>query len=113
LFREPGYERVLAVVDAACISSVNMVEVYHRFLRGGVSLDQSTRMMARLGIEQVALLPEVAHDVAAMLAETRIAGLSLGDCACLALAKARGIPAITTDRAWRKLQLGIEIELIR
>jgi ribonuclease VapC len=40
-------------------------------------------------------------------------GLSLGDRACLALALTRGEPAVTADRQWAQLDLGIRIELIR
>jgi PIN domain nuclease of toxin-antitoxin system len=40
-------------------------------------------------------------------------GLSLGDRACLALAIQRQATALTTDRAWKNLNLGIEIEVIR
>lgn len=39
--------------------------------------------------------------------------LSLGDRACLALARTRGVPAMTSDRTWTQLQIGIEIRLIR
>jgi PIN domain nuclease of toxin-antitoxin system len=39
--------------------------------------------------------------------------LSLGDAACLATARLLGVPAITADRAWAALPLGVEIRLIR
>ena len=113
LFREPGHERVAARLDAACISSVNLVEVLFRLHREGVDIDDSYREIARLQIEEVAFEPRDVKVVAGLIAETRPAGLSLGDCACLALAKARGIPAVTADRAWAKLDVGVEIELIR
>jgi PIN domain nuclease of toxin-antitoxin system len=44
---------------------------------------------------------------------TRPFGLSLGDRACLALAIERKAAVYTTDRAWKNLDLGIEIEVIR
>lgn len=44
---------------------------------------------------------------------TRSFGLSLGDRACLALAIDRKATVYTTDRIWKKLELGIKIELIR
>jgi PIN domain nuclease of toxin-antitoxin system len=41
------------------------------------------------------------------------AGLSLGDRACLALASALGLPAITADRRWPSLALGVEVRVLR
>jgi PIN domain nuclease of toxin-antitoxin system len=40
-------------------------------------------------------------------------GLSLGDRACLALARQVAGTAVTADRAWEKLDLGVGIQLIR
>jgi PIN domain nuclease of toxin-antitoxin system len=37
----------------------------------------------------------------------------LGDRACLALAHALRAAALTTDRAWRALELAVQIEVIR
>lgn len=113
VLREPGHDRVSARLAGACISSVNLVEVLARFLRDGIDVDDASREIAQLGIERVSLEPDEAPEVAALIAVTRSAGLSLGDCACLALAKARGVPALTADRAWTKLDIGITIEVIR
>jgi PIN domain nuclease of toxin-antitoxin system len=44
---------------------------------------------------------------------TRPYGLSLGDRACLALAIRRKATVYTTDAAWKNLNLGIEVEVIR
>ena len=46
-------------------------------------------------------------------AATRSRGLSLGDRICLALAEGEGVPALTADRAWADLDIGIEVSLIR
>jgi PIN domain nuclease of toxin-antitoxin system len=43
----------------------------------------------------------------------RALGLSLGDRACLALAISTGATAYTADRAWKKLNAGVRIEVIR
>jgi ribonuclease VapC len=113
VLREPGHDRVSASLAGACISSVNLIEVLARFLRDGIDVDEASKEIAHLGIERVALDPDDAPGIATLIAESRAAGLSLGDCACLALAKARGIPVLTTDRAWARLDLGIDVELIR
>jgi PIN domain nuclease of toxin-antitoxin system len=44
---------------------------------------------------------------------TKSAGLSLGDRACLALARHKNVPVLTTDRAWKDLDIGIVVAVIR
>jgi PIN domain nuclease of toxin-antitoxin system len=44
---------------------------------------------------------------------TKSVGLSLGDRACLALARRLGAPALTADGAWVKLDVGVAVTLIR
>jgi ribonuclease VapC len=61
------------------------------------------------------------HDWDAALASgllhlaTRSAGLSLGDRACLALAAALGLPAVTADRSWQSVAeaVGVTVSPIR
>lgn len=61
------------------------------------------------------------HDWDAALASgflrptTRSAGLSLGDRACLALAAALGLPAVTADRSWLSVAaaVGVRVAPIR
>ena len=48
-----------------------------------------------------------------MHASTRSRGLSLGDRACLALARRLAATAVTTDRAWREVDVGAAVEVIR
>ena len=40
-------------------------------------------------------------------------GLSLGDRACIATAKHFGLPVIIADKVWARLDLGVEVRLIR
>lgn len=45
--------------------------------------------------------------------QTRGFGLSLGDRACLALARQANLPALTADQAWVELRIGVEIRALR
>jgi len=72
--------------------------------------------MARLDalpIEWVAFSDVHAAKAGELWRNTRQAGLSLGDRACLALAIERDLPVLTADRAWAGLALPIDIHLIR
>jgi PIN domain nuclease of toxin-antitoxin system len=44
---------------------------------------------------------------------TRGIGTALGDRACLALALKTSVPAFTTEEAWSKCELGVQIVKIR
>jgi PIN domain nuclease of toxin-antitoxin system len=44
---------------------------------------------------------------------TRALGLSLGDCACIALGMDLEVPVLTGDRAWSMVDVGVEVRLIR
>lgn len=54
-----------------------------------------------------------AERVAPLAPATRASGLSLGDRACLVLAKLLDATAITADHAWMGIESGTTIDLIR
>ena len=113
LFRESGHEAVAARIEDCCISAVNVAEVLGRFARDG---HDSAHVLARLQATSIEIVPfdaAAAAATAALAPATRSAGLSLGDRACLALARARSVPALTADRTWSRLELGISIEVVR
>ncbi len=113
LLREPGHERVRELLAEACMSTVNFAEVLGRFAREGQDVTLIAERVLRAPVELVPFSIEQAAIAAALVAGTRAAGLSLGDRACLALARERGIRAVTADGAWRRLKLNIAIETIR
>jgi ribonuclease VapC len=113
LFGETGHESVAEVIDQSGLSTVNLAEVISRFVRDGHSADLVYQQIASSGIEIVPFLGEDAAMVASLVPSTREFGLSLGDRACLALALRHGIPAITADQVWARLDLPVDIQLIR
>ncbi len=44
---------------------------------------------------------------------TRPLGLSLGDRACLAARKVRGLAVLTADRIWAGVDLGVPVKVVR
>ncbi|MEC4813191.1 MAG: hypothetical protein SAK29_07955 [Scytonema sp. PMC 1069.18] len=55
----------------------------------------------------------LARLIAKLRVPTQAWGLSLGDRACLALALTLNLPALTCDRVWANLNIGVSITLIR
>lgn len=113
LYREQGWDRVAEFADEACISAVNLSEVLGKFVRDG---HDPVEVLGRIEVTSLEIVPfgtQQAALAAALVPATSARGLSLGDRACLALAASRGIPALTADRVWTELDLGITIRLIR
>jgi PIN domain nuclease of toxin-antitoxin system len=113
LFRERGHERVGAVIETACLSAVNLSEVIGRFVRDGHDARTVLQRLTSTTIEIVPFTTADAALAASLVMQTRALGLSLGDRACLALALARRIPAVTADRTWARLHIGIDIQVVR
>ena len=112
-YSEPGAERVSAAVPGSCLSAVNLAEVVSVMLDRGVTGRVARRAVGSIGLDVVAFDSELAFRAAELRAPTRALGLSLGDRACLALAGRLEWPALTADRSWLDLELGISIESIR
>ena len=113
LHSEPGAEVVEEVLEQAAISTVNWSEVYQRWIAHGVDVAGLRADVEALGLEIVPLTVEDAEQAAELWSATRLRGLSLGDRACLALARRLVRPALTADRAWLDLGLGVEVRAIR
>jgi PIN domain nuclease of toxin-antitoxin system len=113
LFREPGFDKVAAQIDDACISAINLAEVLGRFVRDGHDLETVRTRIERLSLPVVDFDRVQAAIAASLVRRCRSAGLSLGDRACLALAIHKRLPAMTADRAWRDLDHGVEVVIVR
>jgi ribonuclease VapC len=97
----------------ATISAVNLSEVLERLCSGGLSESEADETVATLNLRVVDFDAPLARRTAFLRPQTRNAGLSLADRACLALGLFLGLPIVTADRAWAKVDVGVRIILIR
>lgn len=112
---EPGGARTEEVLlTAQCyMSSVNLAEFASKCADQGMTREDVQAILGGFDIEIVEFDTHLALATGALRSSTRPAGLSLGDRACLALAQHLNATALTTDRPWTKLDLGIAVECIR
>lgn len=113
LNEEPGAEAVAQTIPGAAISAVNLAEVVAKLAEIGVPERDIRAALGPLGLETVPLDEPMAYRTGLLRPQTRRLGLSLADQACLALGLARACPVLTADRAWRSLDLGLPIRVIR
>lgn len=114
LWNEPGSEQVEAVIERAAISAVNWSEVATVLSDRGMSGESAAATLQALPIASVIPFDRKQAELAGSLRRaTKSVGLSLGNRACLALALAQRLPAITADRAWTTLDRGADVRLIR
>ncbi len=113
LRREPGGDEALAHFSDAVISAVNVAEVASVLTDLGMRGEEIRLTVADLGLKVAPFDEEQGLLVGELRALTRGKGLSLGDRACLALAKQRRLPALTADRAWAEVGWTVEVRLIR
>lgn len=111
---EPGAEAVQRLLGTdTVIGAVNLAEVVSKLVEAGWSEQSIRDTFGATQAQPVAFEREDAYVTGLLRERTRHRGLSLGDRACLALALRLGAPALTADRSWGDLDLGIEVVLIR
>ncbi|HEY0793857.1 MAG TPA: hypothetical protein VGD78_22535 [Chthoniobacterales bacterium] len=66
-----------------------------------------------LGLRILAFTPEEAEMAGRLWQKTKLYELSLGDRACLSLGLRLGLPVLTTEPAWLKVQLSIAVRVLR
>jgi ribonuclease VapC len=113
--REAGFEAAEPLLPYSLTSSVNLCEVLSKAVERDVPVDVVERWLRVSSVTVVPFDRQLAVEAAQLRATTRRLGLSLGDRACIALARQRGLPILTADRVWRELEhdLGIEIHVFR
>ena len=113
LLEEEGAEEVIAVKRAAVTNAVNASEATARLIEHGMPLHQASRAVLNLQVPIIAFDEDLAWRTADLRRRTKGIQLSLADRACLATAERLGATAVTADRVWRKLKLGVAVQMIR
>ena len=110
---ESGHEIVAKNLEQAVVSSVNFCEVVTFLSKKTTKQDEMIKFLTETFdcIEDFNIVQAII--AGSFIKITKDYGLSLGDRACLALAKYKNIPVLTADKTWSKLNLGIKIKLIR
>ena len=111
---EPGHEKLTPELLASAVgSTVNLAEVQAKLVSRGWASDEAWEDTTSPIRETVPFNEEHAKIAGSLVALTRHLGLSLGDCACLALGIALKAPVYTADKTWKGLKLNVRIHVIR
>ncbi len=106
---------MLAVIRRSLMSAVNLSECCARGVERGAGAGEVLAIVRSFDVQVAAFELEDALEAARLRAPTRAVGASLGDRACLALARRHDLPVMTSDRRLADVDpaLGIDIRLIR
>lgn len=110
---EPGSEVVDRILNEALISSVNWAEVVQKSVAAGVEVKGMLEELQALGLTVEIFTVEDGELAGLLWTNTKNFGLSLGDRACLSLGLRMNVSVLTSDRAWNKIGLDLNIILIR
>jgi PIN domain nuclease of toxin-antitoxin system len=119
LRNESGADEVAEVIaTGATISTVNLAEVLSSAAERGFDAEQLAEQLADGGLLAGAITVEPfttadAVEVGRLRPLRRADRLSLGDRACLALARRLLVPAYTADSTWSSMRLDVDVRRIR
>jgi ribonuclease VapC len=113
LLDEPGADKVRDLIPFSVIGAVNLSEVVAKLQERGVPDEDVDLTLAELDLDVIAFDARHALTAGRLRQNTRAAGLSFGDRACLALAQTLSAIALTADRAWERLPESLAIEMVR
>lgn len=113
LRQEPGSEVGEQSLNEALISTVNLAEVATYLARNSVPTETINEALAAFPIEVVPFDREQGLIAGYLYPTCKSLGLSLGDRACLALAKSKRLPVLTVDKAWLELEIDVSVKSIR
>ncbi len=111
---EPGGDIVAQYIGDGLISAVNLQEVIKGLLRRDVPIDAALAMLDALHLEVRPHGRDDAIAAAKLYPVTKEFGSGLGDRTCMALAIAEGLPVVTADQQWARIDVaGLRLLLTR
>ena len=108
---EPGSDAVERVIASGIIGAPNWSEVVQKLHRASDRAIAVARRLLATGLEVQPLIRDDAELAASLWPAHR--ELSLADRCCLAVAARLEAPVLTADRAWAKIDVGVDIQLLR
>ena len=105
--REPGWEKVAEIIDRSTISAVNLAEAVAKLIQKGGAREAVERVLDGLRLNVADWTERLAYDSAEFAPLAWERGLSLGDRACLTLARRKEAIAVTADHSWEGLPVTV------
>ena len=112
---EKGCEIVdnLVLEHECVVSAVNLAEVATKLMDKGLAPERLARTLKELDVQPIDFDLEQSLLCAKLRINTKSAGLSLGDRACLALAQLMQGTAVTTDHAWQDVKDALDVKILQ
>ena len=111
--REPGWEVVQAVLGHSVVCAIHLTEAMGKLIRKGGEPRRVERYLRALPMPIRPWDAALAWESLDMAPLAWTHGISLGDRACLALARHLDAVAMTSDTAWANLNLKVRVVLFR
>jgi ribonuclease VapC len=110
---EPGSDVVSEALPGSVISALNLSEVVAKLEETGMPEKEIRRVLYPLGLDVESFDEDQAYRAGVLRSSTTNLRLSLGDRGCLGLAQKLGLPALTADKRWLQLSVGVTVRTIR
>lgn len=117
LNRQPGREVVEPLLGSSVISIINWAEVITWLISSrnltSVDIEDARSLLEHLGLTTTPVTDAEAEVAGLLTTQTRQAGLSLADRVALTLGMELGLPVLSADHNWERVDVGADVRLIR
>jgi len=110
---ERGAATAESALPGSRLSAANLAEVLGKLLDAGLDVRPVAGLLQSAGVTIEPLTLADAELAGALRGVSGGRKLSLGDRCCLALALRTGTSVLTADKAWAKLDLPVDVHLVR